>query len=258
MPGFSVVITDLTYYPSVLSSKPVLENISLRVNAGEFVAVVGLNGAGKSSLLRAMAGEISPSIGEVRVGGQLVSQPINRVIDRVGVVHQFDSPDLIEHLTVGQNIAVRQVLGGGHPNHVFAAGTKWSRNIATRLAAEAKLEDYDLNELILNLNGGRRQILSVAIAVHLEHHENPCQLLLLDEHTARLDHKNAVRVMDYTAAQAMASGATVVMVTHRYPDALSFATRLLVMRDGRVNADLRRDQFPTPDNLVKMVEANDS
>jgi len=254
MSGFAVSISDLSYYPSVLSSTPVLDGVTLEIGRGEFVAIIGLNGAGKSSLLRAISGEIQGTKGEVRVGGQVVTQPINRVIDRVGVVHQFDSPDLIDHLTVAQNIAIRQMLGGGHPNRVFATSGKWSRAVATRLAAEAKLEDFDLNEVILNLNGGRRQILSVAIAVHFEHQKNPCQLLLLDEHTSRLDHQNAVKVMEYTAEQARGAEATVVMVTHRYSDALQYASRVLVMRAGQVAADLARAEIGSLDQLVALVE----
>lgn len=256
MSGFSVVIRDLSYYPSVLSRKPVLDGVNLHINGGEFVAIVGLNGAGKSSLLRAISGEIAPTKGEVTVGGQRVSQPINRIIDRVGVVHQFDSPDLIDHLTVGQNIAIRQLLGGGHPNYVFATGGRWSREIATRLASEAKLQDYDLNELVLNLNGGRRQVLSVAIAIHFEHCENPCQLLLLDEHTSRLDHQNATSVMQYTADQAKAANATVVMVTHRYSDAMRFATRLLIMRDGRICVDMQSKDVDSVEDLVTKIEGS--
>lgn len=254
MAGYAVTLSKVRYTPSPLSAQPVLNDVTIEIGAGEFVAVVGLNGAGKSSLLRAIVGEIQISEGEVRVGGQRVSKPINRVIDGVGVVHQFDSPDLIEHLTVAQNISIRQLLGGGHPNRVLAGGNRWRRHVASRLADEAKLEDYDLDEIVLNLNGGRRQVLSVAIAVHFEHEENPCRLLLLDEHTSRLDHRNSVKVMDYTGEQALQAGATVLMITHRYADALRFSDRILVMERGRVKRDLLRKDIGDVPELKEVVE----
>jgi putative ABC transport system ATP-binding protein len=166
----------------------------------------------------------------------------------------METADLIDGLTVAQNICIRQLLGGGHPARLFATPATWRRAVAATLTADAYGEGADLEEIVGNLSNGLKQMISVAIAVTLEHRQNPCRLLLLDEHTARLDHKNKVSVMEFTDGQIKSSGATTVMVTHRYEDALQYASRIIVLRDGKTHENLLAKDISSEKELAKIVE----
>jgi len=253
--GFRVKLTDVSFSPSRYSFKSVLNHIDLEIEPGEFVAVIGSNAAGKSALLKTIAGELPnlPS-GEVRIGGKIIKEPVNQVIDGVGIVHQFDDCDLIEHLSIAQNIAIRQLLGGGHKSRFFAITKRWRAAIAQELGSKADFLNEDLDILVRNLAGGKRQMLSVVIAIHLEHKNNPCRLLLLDEHTSRLDHINAEKVMKYTVNEIRRIRTTALMVTHRYIDAKNYADRILVILDGTIYKDIKNPKEVTIEQLNKWVE----
>ncbi len=255
--GYRIKLSDVAYKPTKLIEQYVLDlrDSLLEIPPAQFVAIVGGNGAGKSSILRAIAGELRRGVtGQVCVASQPIERPVNQVIDGVGIVHQFDECDLIEHLTVAQNISIRQLLGGGHPSAVFSASSSWRREIAATLGSEADFSTEDINMLVSHLSGGKKQMLSVVIAMHLEHKRNPCRLLLLDEHTSRLDHTNSKEVMDYTVKQIRTHKMTALMVTHRYADAITHADRILVVSGGKIVRDLTKDN---PDwsiaNITRMV-----
>jgi len=252
--GFRVKLTNVSFSPSRYSYKQVLKNISLEIEPGEFVAVIGSNAAGKSALLKAIAGELRNLSGEVRIAEQIIDRPVNQVIDGVGIVHQFDDSDLIEHLSVAQNIAIRQILGGGHKSKIFSITQSWRREVAQDLGSKAEMGAEDLDALVRNLAGGKRQMLSVAIAIHLEHHRNPCRLLLLDEHTSRLDHRNAEKVMEYTAEEIRRIQTTALMITHRYIDAKKYANRILVILDGAIYKDIKNPKDVSIEEINKYVE----
>lgn len=235
--GFRVRINISSYKPSKYN-RAVLRDIKLEIRPGQFVAVIGGNGAGKSSLLRAIAGELPKCDGSVVIGSTPITTPVNQLIDGVGIVHQQDELDLIGHLSIAQNIAIRQLLGRGHSKSIMAMGMQWRSSVNAVLASRADGCSLDIDQLVCRLAGGEKQILSVVIAVHLEHKFNPCRLLLLDEHTSRLDHRNAAVVMRRTVNEIHRTTMTAVMVTHRYPDARQHADRIIVMKDGVVFKDI--------------------
>lgn len=252
--GFRVKLKNVSFTPP-RNSRKILDIPSLEIAPGEFVAVIGSNSAGKSSLLKAIAGELRGVEGEVTIGEQPIDRPVNQVIDGVGIVHQFDDYDLIEHLSVAQNIAIRQLLGGGHKSKIFAVTSGFLRDVRQELASKAEPSAVDVDLLVRNLAGGKRQMLSVAIAIHLEHKMNPCHLLLLDEHTSRLDHQNAKTVMEYTASEVRRIKTTALMVTHKYTDAL-LADRILVIVEGKIVKDVVPEQV-TIDELNSWVEGRE-
>jgi len=254
--GYGIELKGVSYQPSRFSLRRVLQDVSLSIKSGEFVAIVGCNGAGKSTLLNAIAGELPLHEGEVRIGQTLINKPVNRIIDGVGIVHQFDDFDLILGLSVAQNIAIRQWLGS--KSRPAVGSDSWKRDIRSKLASHAPSLHADLDDMVGNLAGGDRQMLSVVIAAHLEHQKNPCRLLLLDEHTSRLDHANAQSVMTYTVGEIKKYCLTAIMVTHRYPDALRNADRILVMRDGAIIKDMDKSEISilSVDQLMNFVDGN--
>lgn len=257
--AYDVLFEKVSYRPSTLMAEPVLNGINIKILAGQFVAVVGANGAGKSSFLASVAGEVGQIEGNVRIGGTRITRPVNRVIDGVGVVHQDDKTDLIPHLSIAQNINIRQLLGTGKGTSVFTLEGAWHRKIAATLATYAPTLDPE--KIVGFLSGGERQILSILIAMRLEHEHNPCRLILLDEHTAKLDHTNADWVMSFTVNQIIQTKCTAIMVTHRYADAIKHADRILVFGKGQIKAafDFDRSVFEheTTDWLLKKVDEAD-
>lgn len=254
--GYKVEIENLSYRPFGVSGRDILQTITLALGPGEFVALVGPNGAGKSSILRAISGEVLPTSGSVRVGGQKVDRPINQLLDGIGIVHQVEDSDLIDHLTIAHNISIRQLLGGGHPEKIWAMPASWRRKVATFLASHSALAAFDLDTIVGTMSGGERQLLSIAIATRLEHHQNPCRLLLLDEHTSRLDPQNASAVMRYTKDQVRSTQATTLMITHRYKDALEGTDRVIVLRNGKLEADLKTSDIESVESLSLLVNGS--
>jgi putative ABC transport system ATP-binding protein len=237
-------------------SKTVLDAVDEVISPGEFVAVIGENGAGKSSLLAAIAGELELTGGEVHIHGQPIKRPVNRDLDAVGIVHQEDECDFILDLSIEQNISIRELLGKGHTGKCWGVGGAWRRHTIDKLQEHAPSLESDFETLLGNLSGGERQLLNVALAMHIEHRENPCKLLLLDEHTAKLDHVNARLVMEYTVNQIKEVGCTAIMVTHRYGDVVANCHRALVMKHGKIKKRIPRDELKmmTEAELAKIVE----
>lgn len=254
--GFKVLLKNVKYRPSAFSTKYILNDITFNIDPGEIVAIVGSNAAGKSSLLKAIAGELKNIEGDVTIAGQPIKIPVNRVIDQVGIVHQFDDADLVDDLSVAQNICIRKLLGGGYDDkNIFPLNSKWKRKIAAQLGELGVIDPPYIEEPIKNLAGGIKQMLNVAIAIHFEHQKNPCRLLLLDEHTSRLDPINAKKVMEFTIEQTIKNSITTLMVTHKHIDAINYVERVLVMREGKIIKDINKKQNKiTLEQLTKYVE----
>lgn len=181
----------------------VFEGVSLDVPAGEFVAIVGDSGVGKSTLLNCLAGLDSFDAGQVRLCGHdlgAASDDARALLRRRHVGFVFQAFHVLPHLDVAQNVALPLMLLGETP----AA-------IAPRV--QAMLEAVDLAglgaRLPQQLSGGQLQ--RVAIARALVHRP---ALLLADEPTGNLDPGTAARVMDLLLAQTREQGAALVLVTH--------------------------------------------
>lgn len=250
--SFKVSLSNVTYNPTY--SKKVLDNISLTIEPSEIVAIIGPNSAGKSSLLKAISGEIFINSGEVYVGSTKINKPINRLIDGVGIVHQFDDSDLIGVLSLAQNIAIRQILANSHKTKLFAIPNYWLTDINAKIGKLNILDKTDSFEVVRNLAGGERQMLNVATAIHLEHIKNPCGLLLLDEHTSRLSPLNGQKVMEFTMNEVVNNKITTIMVTHKYNDALTYANRILIIKNGKIEHDIRKKDDHAKWTLEKITE----
>lgn len=237
--GFGIRLDGFSFSPAARAPRKVLDSVSLSVEPGEFVAVVGENGSGKSSLLAAIAGELECRPGEISggvfIGDTVVDRPIHELVDGVGIVHQYEDYDLVEHLSVAQNIALRRYLATGRSKGLWLVSSASAREMRTALLSSVRGGDrFRLDQPVGRLAGGQRQLLSVIIATRFQHISNPCHLLLLDEHTSRLSSKNAEDVMAVTVEVIAACRCTTVMVTHDLAAALQYSQSIVVVRDGRV------------------------
>lgn len=246
--GWPITFDKFSFSVGPTGNHRVLDAIDLEIPGGAFVGVVGQNGSGKSSLLSAIAGELDPASGvatsgQVLVGGHIVNRPVGQIVDGIGVVHQDDRQDLLVHLSVAQNISIRQQLGRGKGTHFFDQtwSNRWFREEREQLSefSFGRMPPFHLDDIVGTLSGGQRQLLSVYIASRREHALNPCRVLVLDEHTAKLDHRNAEDVLESTETVVRESGCTCVMISHRYDHVLRSCSYIVVVGGGRVEMHSR-------------------
>lgn len=197
-----------------------LRGLDLRIEAGEFVAVLGPSGSGKSTFLSLAAGLEQPSAGEVRVFGQ----PLNRLDEaglatfrarRIAII--FQSENLLPLLTARQNVAMALRLGGKSNARALATVALETVDLAPRVAHRPA-----------QLSGGEQQRVAVAAALARD-----SSLVLADEPTGELDLRNEQRIIDELRRLRNELGSTVVTVTHS-PRLASTADRVIEIRDGRV------------------------
>ena len=212
-----------------------LRDVSLEVPSGQFVTVVGSNGAGKSSLIQVVSGAARPALGSVTIGGVDVTRaPDYRRATRVARV--FDNPQAgtAPELTIEENMALAM-------NRSRRRGLRFARSRARRHRMWESLEQLGLglerrlSDTVAQLSAGQRQSLTLLMAGLCEP-----EVLLLDEHLAALDPGTQATVMKLTVELVEQLGCTALMVTHNMAHALQLGDRLLVMSRGRVIADLDR------------------
>jgi iron complex transport system ATP-binding protein len=230
--------TDLTL---AYDKHVVTEHLDVRIEEGEFTAIVGPNACGKSTLLRALARMLNPQAGTVELDGTAIrSIPSKQVARRLGLLPQSSiAPDGI---TVTDLVA-----RGRHPHQKLLR--QWSRD--DERAVTAALEATNTSDLsgrfVDELSGGQRQRVWLAMALAQE-----TQILLLDEPTTFLDIAHQVEVLDL-CADLHEQGRTLVMVLHDLNQACRYASRVIAMRDGVIvaqgapaeiiTAELVRDVF---------------
>jgi osmoprotectant transport system ATP-binding protein len=198
-----------------------VENVSLEVAAGSFVALVGASGSGKSTLLKMVNRLIAPSEGSVELGGAPVdSTPAPELRRRIGYV--FQNVGLFPHMNVGENVAIGLRLAG-------------ERDTAARVAELLELVELPAEmakRMPDALSGGQRQRVGVARAL-------ACApgVMLMDEPFGALDPVTRDGLGKAIRALHDRMGLTTIMVTHDMAEALLLADRVLVMESGRIVAD---------------------
>ncbi len=215
-----------------------LDNINLDVNVGDFITIIGSNGAGKTSLLNIIAGVYPPDR-----GGKIIIN--NRNITNLseykraqyfGRVYQDPHIGTAAKMTLGENLSL--AIARGQSRGLGLATTK-RRLIQFReilASLQLGLEDR-LNTLVGTLSGGQRQALALVMATI----SRP-SVLLLDEHTAKLDPSTAGIVLKLTENIVSNEKITAIMVTHNMEHALIYGNRLIMMHKGRTIVDLDHQQ----------------
>lgn len=223
-----------------------LQGVDLEVRTGDFVVVLGSNGAGKSTMMNAVAGVHYPDRGTIKLHGtDLTNEPAFRRAGRVGRVFQDPMAGTASSLTIEENLALAQRRGQRRRLRLPRAHTRHRESLA-RL--EMGLEDR-LDATVGMLSGGQRQAMSVLMAI-----EAGPELLLLDEHTAALDPGAAERVLQLTEELATESGVTTLMITHNMSHAVDLGNRTVMMHKGRVLFDVagtERAELQVPDLVAK-------
>ena len=213
--------------------KPILENVSLAIYPNDFVIVLGSNGSGKSSLLKAINGLSIPTAGKITLNGNdITEQPIHKRAQSIITLTQDLQLSTFSQLTILENCLIARLR---NRRTSFAVSVKKQREeIRTYLGTYSGKLALALDESVSSLSGGERQTLALAMSLY-----EPPSLLLLDEHTSALDPAMATKLMGLTGEKAQKQAITTLMITHNLEDALSYGNRLIVMRHGRLIHDFR-------------------
>jgi len=241
----------ITFNPGTPIETRALRGMSLEIPAGQFVTVIGSNGAGKSTFLNAISGDLAVDTGRIAIDGMDVTrQPVWARAQRVARVFQDPMAGTCEDLTIEENMALAQQRGTrrGLARAVKASERAMYRE---RLATLGLGLENRLSDRIGLLSGGQRQAVSLLMAAL-----QPSRILLLDEHTAALDPRTADFVLQLTARIVAENQLTTMMVTHSMRQALDVGQRTVMLHQGQVVLDVsgqERARMDVPD-LLQMFE----
>ncbi len=226
-----------TFNPGTVNEKQALKNISLTLKDGDFVTVIGGNGAGKSTMLNAIAGVWPVDQGHILIDGQDITKlPEYKRAAFLGRVFQDPMNGTAATMGIEENLALALRRG---QSRTLRAGIKSSeREVYQRLLSTLGLGLEDrLTSKVGLLSGGQRQALTLLMATL----KKP-KLLLLDEHTAALDPKTAAKVLETTEMIVNRDKLTTLMITHNMKDAIVHGNRLIMMMDGHIILDIRGEE----------------
>ena len=224
-----------TFNEGTVNEVRALRGVSLSMEPGAFVVVLGFNGSGKSSLLNAVAGTLIPAHGEVLVHGEDVTRwPEHRRAGLVGRVFQDPLRGTAPRLTIAENLALATQRGRRWPDLRRALSRSRREVIAERVGELGMGLEDRLDTPIGALSGGQRQAITLLMATLV----SP-RILLLDEHTAALDPKSAEMVLGLTEDVVRKLKLTTLMVTHSMAQAVRLGDRVLMMHRGKVVRDYR-------------------
>ena len=242
------------FFPRTVNEVVALDDISLEVNPGDFVTVIGSNGSGKSTLLNAIAGTVPLTAGTVRLEGRDITRLAEYMRARsIGRVFQDPRAGTAPSMSIQENMAMAYMRG--HPRGLRpGVPARLKRQMKERLADLDMGLEIRLSTQVNKLSGGQRQAMSLLMATVAEP-----RLLLLDEHTAALDPKVAATIMDLTGKIVQERGLTTLMVTHNMEIALRWGNRLIMMHAGRIILDVsgaQKETLTIPELVRKFHEVS--
>ena len=226
-----------TFFPGTVHEKTALDNLSLTLHEGDFVTVIGGNGAGKSTMLNAIAGTFSVDSGSILIDGKEVTRlPEFKRAALLGRVFQDPMMGTAPTMQIQENLALAARRGKHR-------GLKWGITPQEEQEYYQKLKDLDLGledrmkAKVGLLSGGQRQALTLLMAAL----QKP-KLLLLDEHTAALDPRTAAKVLELSDKIVEENHLTTMMITHNMRDAIAHGNRLIMMDAGHVVLDISGEE----------------
>ncbi|MFR6290117.1 MAG: ABC transporter ATP-binding protein [Peptococcaceae bacterium] len=240
-----------TFNKGTVNEKKALQGLNLHLNDGDFVTVIGGNGAGKSTMLNAIAGVWAVDSGTITIDDiDVTKQPEYKRAKYIGRVFQDPMMGTAANMQIEENLAIASRRGK-------RPGLSWSAKAKQRDQFRSMLKELDLGledrltSKVGLLSGGQRQAVTLLMATI-----NRPKLLLLDEHTAALDPKTAAKVLALTEKIVNRDKLTTLMITHNMRDALRYGNRLIMLHNGQIIIDVsgnEKKNLDVPD-LLKMFE----
>ena len=236
-----------TFNPKTVNEKVALDGLNLHLEDNDFVTVIGGNGAGKSTMLNAIAGVWPIDQGSIVIDGTDVSHlPEHRRAPLLGRVFQDPMTGTAATMQIEENLAL--AARRGDKRTLKAGITRAERAQYRDLLATLGLGLEDrMTAKVGLLSGGQRQALTLLMATL----KKP-RLLLLDEHTAALDPRTAEKVLQLSEKIVTENRLMTLMVTHNMRDAIRYGNRLIMMNDGKVILDIAGEEKKrlTVENLM--------
>ncbi|MBE6017300.1 MAG: ATP-binding cassette domain-containing protein [Lachnospiraceae bacterium] len=227
-----------TFNLGTVNEKKALCGVDLHLEDGDFVTIIGGNGAGKSTMLNAIAGVWPVDEGQIIIDGQdVTAYPEHKRAIMLGRVFQDPMTGTAATMEIQENLALANRRGQSRV--VYRTGIKKKEKeeyYELLKTLELGLEDR-MTAKVGTLSGGQRQALTLLMATV----KRP-KLLLLDEHTAALDPKTAQKVLDATERIIAEQHLTAMMVTHNMKDAIVHGNRLIMMKDGKIILDIKGEE----------------
>lgn len=226
-----------TFNPGTVNEKTALDGVSLKLEDGDFVTVIGGNGAGKSTMLNAIAGVWPVDEGQILIDGEDVTKlPEHKRAEYLGRVFQDPMTGTAGTMGIEENLSLAKRRGQSRT--LKSRITKQEREEYRELlkVLDLGLEDRLTSKVGL-LSGGQRQALTLLMATL----QRP-KLLLLDEHTAALDPQTAKKVLEITDEIVTEKKITTIMITHNMKDAIRLGNRLIMMDHGKIIYDISGEE----------------
>lgn len=235
---------EKTFHKGTVNERPALRGLDLTVNDGDFITILGTNGAGKSTMLNAIAGVFLLDAGSIILDGMdLTKKREHQRARYIGRLFQDPMKGTAPNMTIEQNLGL--AFSRGSRRSLSWGIKKKDRELFREVLAplELGLEDR-LDTKVKLLSGGQRQALTLMMATIKTPH-----LLLLDEHTAALDPVTAQKVMEITDRIVKKDKITTLMITHNVEQALEYGNKTIMLNEGKIaftlEGDARKEMTPT-------------
>jgi putative ABC transport system ATP-binding protein len=227
---------SMVFNPGTVNENQAINTIDLRIKEGDFITVIGSNGAGKSTLFNLIAGTITPSQGSIALNGRdITREPEFKRARYIGRIFQNPLLGTASNMSLEDNMMI-----------TYKKGFKWlKRSLNNRMRDYFRTElvqlkmglEERMKENLAMFSGGQRQALTLLMMVL-----SKPDLILLDEHTAALDPKNAQIVLELTHKFIREYKLTSMMITHNMSHAIEFGNRLLMMDKGEIIFDVEGEE----------------
>lgn len=240
-----------TFNPGTINEKKAITNLDLSIHEGDFITVIGSNGAGKSTILNLISGVIPIDSGKMLLENQdITNMKEFKRATFLGRVFQDPMLGTAGNMMLEENLAMANRRGKSR-------GLAWGITDKERGLFKEKLKTLDLGledrlkAKVGLLSGGQRQAVTLLMATL----QQP-KLLLLDEHTAALDPKTAAKVLEVTDNLVQNNRLTTLMITHNMRDAIRLGNRLIMMNQGKIIYDVEGEEKKnlTVEDLLKKFE----
>ena len=243
-----------TFNPGTVNEKVALNGLELTLEEGDFVTVIGGNGAGKSTMLNAVAGVWPIDMGRILIDGQDITRlPEHKRAKYIGRVFQDPMMGTAATMGIEENLALAARRGASRTLRPGITRKEREQYRQALAGLGLGLEDRMTSKVGL-LSGGQRQALTLLMATL----QKP-KLLLLDEHTAALDPKTAAKMLDLSEKIVTEHHLTTLMITHNMKDAIKYGNRLIMMYEGRIIYDVRgkeKQNLDVADLLAKFEQVS--
>lgn len=224
-----------------------VNNVSLDVNIGEVIGLLGDNGAGKSTLIKMVSGVYLPDDGEIFFSGQKVNFSSPRDARDMGIETIYQDLALAENMDVGANIFLgREILHTYLGGLIKTVNRTKMREEAVKALDRLNIRLPSLTQQVLNLSGGQRQAVAIARSIYWN-----AKMMIMDEPTAALgvsEQRKVLRLVNTLRDQ----GVPVIIISHNMQDVFAVATRIIVMRRGKKVGERMTNQT-NPDEIVSLM-----